>query len=70
MDFTPYDKESATWQKLKAHYEARLQVLRMKNDHPLPEEQRNILIGQIQEVKTLLALEVERPVMPAQGFIE
>ena len=70
MDFTPYDKESSTWIKLKAHYEERLHLLRMKNDHQFPEEQRNILIGQIQEVKALLALDVERPVMPAQGFVE
>ena len=57
MELTPYDKESVTWLKLKAHYEARLQELRLKNDHPMLEGERDQLIGQILEVKTLLKLD-------------
>ena len=59
MLFTPYDKESATWQKLKAHLTVELQKLREQNDHPMPDEKRNILVGQIAQVKALLSYDLE-----------
>jgi hypothetical protein len=56
MELTPYDKESVTWLKLKAEYTARLHTLRMQNDSKMSEEDRNLLLGQILEVKALLKL--------------
>ena len=70
MDFTPFDKDSSTWQKLKAHYESRLNWLRHQNDQPMMEDRRNHLLGQIFEVKALLALEQVPLVTPNQGFAE
>lgn len=57
MDFTNADRESNTWQKLKAHYEARLAFLRQQNDGRMEDGDRNFHIGQIKEVTTLLALD-------------
>ena len=56
MELTPYDKESSTWLKLKAHYEGRLHTLRLLNDNPMSEDDRNHLLGQILAIKTLLKL--------------
>ena len=64
MELSPFDKESSTWQKLKAHYTARLQELRLKNDSPMLEGERDRLLGQIQEVKTLLKWDEEPLVIP------
>ena len=71
MDFTAYDKNSETWQKIKAHYEEKLVNLRKQNDHTMEENKRNILIGQISEVKKLLNIEHERASIPdaSQGVI-
>lgn len=66
MQLTPADKESVVWAKLKTMYEARLVTLRAMNDGALPEDQRNRLIGQIAEVKGLLALQNEKAVSPTQ----
>lgn len=67
MELSPYDKESSTWQKLKAHYVERLHVLRLQNDHPMLDGERDRLLGQIQEVKTLLQLDENELVMPQWG---
>ena len=67
MELTPFDKESSTWQKLKAHYAARLQVLRLQNDSPMLEGERDRLLGQIQEVKMLLKWDEEPMVIPQWG---
>lgn len=57
MNFTHADRDSATWQKLKEHYEGRLNLLREQNDSTMSEEKRNQLVGRIHEVKALLQLE-------------
>lgn len=57
MDFTNADRESNTWQKLKAHYEARLHFLRQQNDGAMSGEERYLLLGRIAEVKNVIALD-------------
>lgn len=51
-----HDFQSATWQKLRALYEARLSDLRTKNDNDLDAEATAALRGQIRECKHFLAL--------------
>ncbi len=57
--FTLNDVErmSQLWQKIKRHYQERLETLRKKNDSQMPEAQRGVVLGQIQEVKELLSLD-------------
>lgn len=64
MDFTLADRESKTWQKIKAHCEKELEVLRGRNDGKMNENDRNFLIGQIHQLKALLALEKPGVVIP------
>lgn len=52
------------WHDLRKHYEARLETLRRQNDAPMVEEQRNRLLGQIQEIKALLQLDQPDPEVP------
>lgn len=70
MDFTIADRESKLWQKLKAHLERQLQTLRALNDAEMPEPKRNILVGRIQEVKALLALEHPAVVVPFSQVVD
>lgn len=57
MEMTYEERNSALWVKLKEHLEARLDLLRRKNDNPLSIEETSSLRGAIREVKMLLALE-------------
>jgi hypothetical protein len=57
------EKHSSAWQRLHLHYGARLQLLREKNDQAMSEKERDKLIGKIEEVKELLALNND-PVVP------
>lgn len=50
------EKHSSAWQRLHAHYQARLKELREKNDTMMSETERCKLLGKIEEVKELLAL--------------
>lgn len=65
MEFTAADRESKTWQKIKSHAEHELAALRLRNDGKMSEADRNFLIGQIHQLKALLALEKPVPVVPA-----
>jgi hypothetical protein len=56
-DLNQNDFNSATWQKLRLHLEARLITLRARNDASMNAEDTARLRGQIAELKTLLALE-------------
>jgi hypothetical protein len=60
---TPTDKHSAVWRKLVKHYETRLVSLRAQNDNPLNEAATAVLRGRIQEVKGLLRLNEELPII-------
>lgn len=67
MDFTVADRESRTWQKIKEQYEKELANLRVRNDGKMSETDRNFLIGQIHQIKALLALEKPGVVLPAMS---
>lgn len=54
---TIQDVQSNTWLKLKAYYQARLQVLREQNDGEMFPDVRQKHLGRIAEVKAFLALE-------------
>lgn len=56
MIFTYEELHSSLWAKLTEHYEARLQLLRAKNDNPLTPEETSRLRGRLAEVKFLLSL--------------
>jgi hypothetical protein len=56
LKLTYEERHSALWVKLAEHLEARLDLLRAKNDNPIPAEETSRLRGQIREVKSLLAL--------------
>lgn len=57
------DFASVTWQKLRLHWESRLEVLRKRNDSSLPPDETARIRGQIAELKAMLALE-EDPAKP------
>lgn len=57
------EKHSSAWQRLHLHYKARLQDLREKNDQMMTEMERCKLLGKIEEVKELIALNND-PVVP------
>ena len=57
LELTQADLQSETWRKIKDYYTARLLVYRRQNDTKMAEADRNYLIGKIQEVKDVLALE-------------
>ena len=63
MNLNPADRVSPLWSKLRTHYHERLMQLREKNDTRLPETERAWLLGQIYEVKTLLAMDEEAPIV-------
>lgn len=65
MDFTVADRESTTWQKIKEQCEKDLVMLRTRNDGKMSEADRNFLIGQIHQLKALLALEKPSPIIPS-----
>lgn len=60
---TPADLTSSTWLALSAWLTTRLEAHRRKNDGLMPEADRNRLIGQIHEVKALLALGEPAPTL-------
>lgn len=62
LALTPADRTSALWMKLKAHYTAKLQTLRTRNDSAMEEDKRNKLLGQIAEIKEILSLDPEKVV--------
>lgn len=63
MILTPYDLTSPTWKTLETHLTARLDSLRQRNDGRMPDAERGVLIGQIEEVKSLLALGQPAPAL-------
>jgi hypothetical protein len=63
MVLTPTDVASAVWQSLETYLCTRLEDLRAKNDGPMSEDARNKLIGQIHEIKALLALREPPPIL-------
>jgi uncharacterized protein involved in exopolysaccharide biosynthesis len=58
-----HDRQSAVWKRLKEYYEARLTMLRSQNDANLTADQTARLRGRIVEVKRLLDLDTDKPVV-------
>ena len=55
------DRQSAAWAKLKAHMEARLAMLRRRNDSDQTEYKTAKLRGRIAEVEAMLSLGSDQP---------
>lgn len=66
MKISPADRESAVWQRLRAHYTDRLAVLRVMNDGDNDEIATARLRGRIAEIKYLLDLESDDDQITAQ----
>lgn len=64
IDLTPIETESALWLKLKGHLIERLQDCRLMNDRRMPEEDRHMLLGRIEEIKAMLAWEHDDQPLP------
>lgn len=60
LELTTGDRTSALWGKLLDYHKKKLEMLRVRNDKAMPEDQRNKLLGQIAETKAFLALD-EKP---------
>jgi hypothetical protein len=56
INFNDADRNSSTWNKIRRHYEARLETMRRKNDGVLTPEETARLRGRIAEIKNLLAI--------------
>jgi hypothetical protein len=56
------DRDSAVWQNIRKHYEARLQSLRVSNDKPQDAEKTATLRGRIAEANAILSLDRPTPV--------
>lgn len=50
------EKSHPLWSKLSAHFNAKLQQLRGKNDGPLSPDETATIRGQIHTLKSLIAL--------------
>lgn len=55
------DKHSPVWLRHKEQLEARLEVLRARNDSFLNDEETAILRGRIAEIKLMLGLSKDQP---------
>lgn len=63
FELTDADKLNPLWVRLEKHFQNRLTVLRMQNDGDLSDVETGRLRGQIKEVKAILALAKDRPVI-------
>lgn len=55
------DKATGVWLRLKAHFEDKLAIARIKNDAVLTEADTAILRGEIRVLKALIRLDASRP---------
>lgn len=65
FSLTDVERLSPLWLRLHADADARLQLLRAKNDAVMPEAERNVLLGQIRELKRFLELGRPAPLFAA-----
>lgn len=63
MNLTYEERHSALWIKLNEYYEARLQLLRAKNDAVMTPEETSRIRGRIAEVRSFLALSEDKTVL-------
>lgn len=65
--WTPFqrsDYDSEVWKRVRAHFEARLNTARIKNEGRLSIEETNRLRGRIFEMKAFLALSPDETAPP------
>ena len=55
------ERQSAIWRKIKAHLEARLVLMRERNDRSQGEAKTERLRGRIAEIKYIVALDKPAP---------
>lgn len=63
MNLTEGEKNHPVWQKIEAHLQNRVIILRAKNDGPLDPLQTATIRGQIAEAKALLSYSTMPPQM-------
>lgn len=63
MTLTDGEKMTDLWRKLEEHYTNRLQTLRETNDRAQSESETAKLRGHIAEVKAILTLAKEQPII-------
>ncbi len=62
IKITLEESRSFLWQKLRKHCEERIQSYYAFTSNPeLPHDQKQVICGRIAELRTLLALEPEKP---------
>lgn len=64
FELTTADRLSPTWLRLREHMESRLQAARVKNDHPLSEQQTAEIRGAIRCLKELINLGNDPAIRP------
>ena len=63
MTLTDGERHHPLWFKIAAHYKERLEILRAKNDGGLTPDETATIRGQIKEVKGILSLGQDLPVL-------
>jgi len=61
MILTEAELSSPVWDKIRKHYEARIQTLRAENDKNLSPSETDVLRGRIREAKAVLDLGTPKP---------
>lgn len=69
MELTHADKQTELWEKLRTHLNERLALLRSQNDNDTSADATAKQRGRIAEIKSLLALENERPEVVAKKIV-
>lgn len=62
-----FDRGTATWHKLKAHLQARLEMLRTRNEKHVDERKTSQLRSSINELKYLISLDQDKPQEPPEN---
>ena len=62
-----FEFQSAVWLKLKKHLEARIDLLRKRNDRHHDERKTAQLRGSLAELKYICGLDAETPGQPPEG---
>jgi hypothetical protein len=66
FDLTKLERASPVWARLKGHMQDRLATMRLRNDNPQTEAETAVLRGEIRCLKSLLALDNDRPFLTGQ----
>lgn len=61
---TPMERQSPLWRELMAHFEQRLNHLRIQNEGPLDPINTANLRGRVAEIKALMGLDTDKQNLP------